>query len=249
MEATFKDHFSKQSDLYAKYRPDYPKAMYEFIFSHVRERKLAWDCGTGNGQVAAALAEYFERVIATDPSAKQIEQATHHESIDYRIEPAERTSLPDNSVDFVAVAQALHWFDFDKFYTEVRRVANSKAVIAVWTYNLLKVNPEIDRIINHFYTNIVGPYWPKERRWVDEQYETIPFPFDEFKAPEFFIDKKYNLEDFFGYLRTWSSVQQFIKKNGHDPIDEIKNDLTAIWGARENELPVQWPVYIRIGRL
>ncbi|MBX7151769.1 class I SAM-dependent methyltransferase [bacterium] len=249
MEATFKDHFSKQSDLYAKFRPDYPKAMYEFILSHVQGRELAWDCGTGNGQVAAALVEYFDRVIATDPSAKQIEKAFHHDKIEYRIEPAEQTSLQNGTVDFVAVAQALHWFDFDQFYSEVRRVAKSKAIVAVWTYDLLKVNAEIDQIINHFYTEVVGSYWPKERRWVDEQYKTIPFPIDEFKAPEFFIDKFFNFEDFLGYLHTWSSVQQYIKINGQDPVDEIKHDLLTAWGNPGKEIPVRWPVYVRIGRV
>jgi hypothetical protein len=35
-----KDLFSKQSDLYARYRPTYPRELYDYILSFVKEKTL-----------------------------------------------------------------------------------------------------------------------------------------------------------------------------------------------------------------
>ena len=118
-----KDNFLKQSATYSKYRPDYPKELYEFISSNVKKKQAAWDCGTGNGQAAKELAKIFEKVFATDISQQQIENAGQRENIFYSVEPAEQTTFSHNSFDLVTVAQALHWLRVDDFYTQVKRVA------------------------------------------------------------------------------------------------------------------------------
>ena len=119
-----KDNFSRQSDIYAKYRPAYPQQLYDFIFQHVAGKQAAWDCATGNGQAAKELAKVFDKVYATDISQKQIENAVQQPNIFYSVQPAEQTNFPNNSFDLITVAQALHWFRFDDFYAEVKRVAN-----------------------------------------------------------------------------------------------------------------------------
>src|SRR5205823_14795537 len=115
---------------YRRFRPTYPPRLFEVLADWSPALRLAWDCGTGNGQAALALAEWFERVIATDRSPEQIAQATPHPGIDYRVAPAEDSGLADSSVDLVTVAQAVHWFDLHRFYAEVRRVARPRALIA-----------------------------------------------------------------------------------------------------------------------
>ena len=110
-----KDLFSAQSKEYASSRPTYPRALFEFIVGLVDEKNLAWDCATGNGQAALVLTDYFKQVIASDISARQLENARQESNIKYQIFRAEDTPLKDNSVDLITIAQALHWFDLDRF--------------------------------------------------------------------------------------------------------------------------------------
>src|ERR1700755_911146 len=194
-----KDLFSSQSKEYASFRPTYPKDLYDFILNHIKEKSIAWDCGCGNGQVAHDLSTHFEKVFATDLSAKQIENTVPGKNIIYSVSCAEQTSFADSIFDLITVGQAIHWFYFEKFYGEVKRVGKPDALLAVWGYSLLSINPEIDKIIQHFYTQVIGPYWDKERKLVDEQYKTIPFPFEEIKTPPFEFSFEWSLEYFQGY--------------------------------------------------
>ncbi|NUO78462.1 class I SAM-dependent methyltransferase [candidate division KSB1 bacterium] len=246
---SFKDHFSTQATDYAQYRPNYPEALFAYLATLVPEHKLAWDCGTGNGQAALSLAPHFEKISATDPSAKQIANATPHAKINYHIAPAERTEIPPHSVDLITVAQALHWFDFEKFYAEVGRVLKPNGVLAVWCYTLLESEPQIDAILNEFYFDIVGRYWPPERKLLENNYRDIPFPFEQITTPRFYMEQEWRLDDLFGYLGTWSSVQRFIAQHGEDPREQIRARLREAWGEVAEPRRIKWPLHLKIGRL
>jgi len=239
-----KDLFSNHANQYAAFRPTYPKELYDFVFKHVKEFESAWDAGTGNGQVARDLSKRFNKVIATDISAKQIEKAYQAENIFYSI-ASEATSFQENTFDLICVAQAIHWFDREKFYAEVKRVAKLDALIAVWGYSLLSVSPEIDFHIKDFYVNIVGPYWDKERKLIDEQYETIAFPFQEIKTPEFSFSFQWTLNELQGYLETWSSVQKIIRENNYNPVEEFIQRIAPFW--KSAVMTIQFPLFMRIG--
>ncbi len=247
--SSFKDHFSTQSSDYSKYRPDYPQELYDFILSEVKECKTAWDCGTGNGQAAIVLSRYFEKVYATDPSAEQIKNATQKSNIEYRVASAENSTLPDKSVDLITVAQALHWFDFTKFFAEVKRVAKPDAIIAVWSYELCKVDEEIDKVFMHFYHGILENYWAPERKHVENAYSSIPFPFTEVKENVFYMKKQWNLHDFMGYLSTWSAVQKYIKTNGTNPLELVVKDFEKAWINPSAVKEVSFPVTVKTGRI
>jgi ubiquinone/menaquinone biosynthesis C-methylase UbiE len=250
----FKDLFSSNSKEYASSRPKYPKSLFEFLVGLVKYRNLAWDCATGNGQAAVFLSEYFERVIASDASEEQIENAQHRKNILYEVFPAERTNLADSSVDLITIAQALHWFDLDEFYKEAKRVlrkdGNDGGVIAAWCYGLHSVSPEIDNITHVLYEDILGSYWPKERKIVENKYEDIPFPFQEIQTPVFQIELDWSLPELVGYVYTWSSVQKFIEKNNSDPVKQVYDSLAAAWGDKNSwhKRKVVWPIYMRVGR-
>jgi SAM-dependent methyltransferase len=246
---TFKDHFSTQATVYAKYRPHYPAALFEYLASLVLEHELAWDCATGNGQAALGLTPYFERIIATDASVNQIANAIRHEKITYAVAPAERAEIASHSVDLIVVAQALHWFDFEKFYVEVRRVLKPEGILAASCYNFLRINPEIDFIHHRYYRDIVGLYWPPERKWVEDNYQSIPFPFDEIETPVFYMEAFWDLLDLLGYLGTWSATQRFIEAKGIDPFKLIRADLENAWGDPEMKRRIQWPLAVRVGKL
>jgi len=245
----FKDHFSGHADDYARYRPNYPAALFEFLAQSVPERELAWDAGTGNGQAALGLTPYFDRIIATDPSAEQVRHAPPHDKIHYFVAPAERTDIPSHTVNLVTVAQALHWFRFEPFFAEVRRVLKPDGLLAAWCYGLSRINPAVDRIVHHYYRNVVGPCWPPERRYIDEKYQTVPFPMVELPAPEFTMKEEWDLNDFIGYLRTWSATREFQRKNEEDPLRMVHRALARAWGEPEARLAVRWPLYLRLGRV
>jgi hypothetical protein len=245
---TFKDHFSPQADRYTRYRPGYPRELFQFLASLPASIARAWDCGTGNGQAAVALADYFTQVEATDPSARQIAHAIPHARVTYQVAPAEQCPLTDDSVDLVTVAQALHWFDLDRFYSEVRRVGRARSVIAAWTYGLATITPKIDAVVLRLYSDVLGTYWPPERRLVEQRYATIPFPFAEIESPQFAMAATWNLDDLLGYLSTWSSAQKYLEAHGVDSIEEVRAPLAEAWGT-EHERTVHWPLYLRVGRI
>ncbi|HYO92852.1 MAG TPA: class I SAM-dependent methyltransferase [Pyrinomonadaceae bacterium] len=243
----FKDYFSTHSTAYAKYRPRYPQSLFEYLSAVAPHHERAWDCATGNGQAALGLTPFFRQVIATDASQSQIENAQQHERITYRVATAEQTDIEAASVDLVTVAQALHWFDLEAFYTEVRRVLKASGVLAVWAYNLLEIEPEIDAKINAFYAETVGPYWPPERRLIEGGYRSIAFPFRELHPPPMQMEERWNLHDLAGYLQTWSATKRFLEARGFDPVTGLTDELISIWGAPEQERTVRWPLNVRIG--
>ena len=246
---SFADHFSGVSAAYTAFRPRYPDVLFDFLAREAPARDTAWDAGTGSGQAAVALARHFDHIIATDASSSQIDHATPHARVTYRVAPAETSGLDDQSVDLVAVAQAVHWFDRERFWNEVRRVSRPGGIVAVWTYVLFEIAPEIDAIVRRFYSGIVGPFWPPERRLTEERYNNIEFPFAEFAAPSFVIEQPMTLDDIAGYIRTWSATRAFVRYHGQDPVDGLVSELTRSWRVPQQSRVARWPVAMRIGRV
>lgn len=245
----FKDHFSGVSSTYATFRPNYPPELFNWLANLVPDRTLAWDCATGSGQAAIGLAKHFPRVIATDASAAQIASAEPHAGVEYRVASAEKSGLADGCADLVTVAQGLHWFDVDRFYAEARRVLKPDGLLAAWTYGIHTIeNETIDRLTQHFYHAIVGPYWPPERKLVETGYRTLPFPFEENPAPAFRMEAHWSLPQLAGYLRSWSATSRYITENGDDPIEALEQALLPLWGDPGTLRKITWPLSIRAGR-
>jgi ubiquinone/menaquinone biosynthesis C-methylase UbiE len=243
-----KDNFSARSANYAKYRPTYPDTFFEYLKTLQTNFDNCWDCGTGNGQVAVKLAAQFKNVYATDISQSQLDNAKKLPNIFYSLEAAEKTNFPNNFFDLVIVAQAVHWFNFNRFYAEVTRTAKNNALIVIIGYGLLNINQPVDAIINNFYKNIIGSYWDKERKYIDENYLTIPFPFRQIKTPAFQNQYSWTFEQLLGYISTWSAVQHYIKSKNQNPIDLMYTDLKQAWGQAETH-KVNFPLLLRVGRI
>ena len=244
-----KDNFSKHSDTYANFRPTYPYKLGKWLASQCSATNTVWDCATGNGQMATVLADHFNKVIATDLSANQIAHATPAANIEYRCEPAHQSSLSDHSVDAVVIAQAIHWFDFEAFYREVRRVVRPGGIIAAVGYGLLEpAHPAVLNAMLHFYSLTVGPYWDPERHYIDEEYTTIPFPFEEIPFEEQYMTYHWDKSTLLGFLRSWSAVQHYINKNGNDPVDLFEQELDMVWPDTET-VPMIFKIIGRIGRV
>ncbi len=245
----FKDHFSERPGSYLRHRPRYPEELYRHLAERAPSRRRAWDCATGNGQAAVGLAAHFERVVATDASLAQLAHRRPHPRVRYHAAAAERAGIAADSCDLVTVAQALHWLERDLFYAEARRVARPGAKIAAWTYGLLSLGPPLDEAIERFFAWTVGPYWPPERRWVDEGYATLPFPFERLPAPTLAIEAEWGLAELLGYLGTWSAVRAYRGRNGRDPVAEVAPELERAWGAPERRRRVRWALHLLVGRL
>ena len=243
-----KDLFSSQSDQYLKYRPDYPKEFFEYLNSLVPKKKCAWDCGTGNGQVASVLSKNFDYVFGTDISSEQIRNSVKKDNIFYSVQPAEKTNFSDTIFDVIVVAQAIHWFDFDRFYEEVRRTSKKNAIICVVGYARLQVSPEIDPFVTDFYESTIGKYWAPERKYIDHNYKTIPFPFSEIETPTFENRLTWSLDHFIGYINTWSAVKEFIRQNGYNPVDQLREKIKMFWNIGESK-KVCFPILLRVGSI
>ncbi|EAY28047.1 class I SAM-dependent methyltransferase [Microscilla marina] len=251
----FKDNFSKQASIYAKYRPSYPEGLYDFLLQQVPNKTQAWDCATGNGQVAKALASHFDQVMATDASKAQIDHAVQMPNIHYHVATAEDSGLANDSVDFIAVGQAAHWFRMERFYEEVQRVARPGAMLALWGYGLGYFEAQIanasalNTLIRHFYTQVVGKYWDAERKHIDNAYESIVFPYEPIATPDFKMKLNWSLDDLLGYLKTWSSVQKYIVQNGVNPVETLRPELTKVWGEEVRQRTITWDIYLKFGKV
>ena len=243
-----KDNFSEQSGSYARYRPVYPRALYDWLFSKLSSFERAWDVGTGNGQVALELAEKFDVVLATDVSEPQLKKAPQRENILYRVSRAEQTDLPSEFFDLITVAQALHWFDFGPFFQEVQRVAKPGAWFAAWGYTLAELEDDIDPIIREFYFDTTGPYWDPERGHIDNQLADVPFPFELIETPEFAFELDWELKHIEGFINSWSAVQHYKKKKGTDPVPEFIEKLKPHWPSGKSRR-IRFPIFLKMGQL
>jgi len=244
---TFKDYFSSSAAEYATFRPRYPAALFDFVASLPAARHTAWDCATGSGQAAVPLANHFERVVATYASPEQIAHATPHARVSYAVALADASGLEAASVDLVTVAQALHWFPLDRFFAEVRRVLTPGGALAVWCYTRPQLSGAIDDVVERYYSETCRPYWSPERRLVDDGYRTVGMPFDDVPAPPLDIEVQLTLDQFAGYLRTWSATRNLAAAIGRDPVIAVRDELRAHWGADASTHLVRWPIHVRAG--
>ncbi len=245
---TFKDHFSGHAADYRRFRPAYPPQLFAFLAEVTPNRELAWDCGTGNGQAAVALAEHFQKVFATDASAEQLNNAEANPRVEYVVAPAERSPLPDGSASIVTVAQAFHWFDFERFFAEVRRVLQPGGMLAVWSVDTRLGNDAIDEILGAVIEE-VAPYWPPERAHVDDRYRNIPFPFAEIPTPSFVMNQEWDLQQIIGYINTWSATKQFVEASRVSPLERYGPQLAAAWGDPLQRRTFHWDLTVRVGRV
>jgi SAM-dependent methyltransferase len=242
------DHFSSVASAYATFRPRYPSALFSYISSIAQNHRRAWDCGAGSGQATADLAEYFGEVVATDVSAKQIASAQPHTRVRWIVAPAESTPIASESVDVIAVAQALHWFDHDRFYAEVRRVAAPGAAIAAWTYGAPRMDGGVGQALDHLMFETLGTYWPPERRHIVSGYDTIPFPFPRIAAPALALEEVWPLERVAGYARSWSATVQYRAAHDDDPVESFEREAREAW-ADGAPRAIVWPLTVVAGRV
>jgi len=245
------DHFSGHAAAYAAHRPSYPPELVDRLADLAPGRALAWDCGCGNGQLSVPLAERFARVIASDASATQLIRARRHPRVGYARFLAERPGLAPatgaRGFDLVVAAQAAHWFDLEAWFEPVRRVTRRGALVALASYDRMRVDDRVDAVVERFYTGALAPYWPERRRHVEDRYASLPFPFQELPAPELELRERWSMQQLADYVETWSSARALERAAGRGPIESFRRELREAWG-RAPESEVRWPLALRLGR-
>jgi len=219
--------------------------LFSFLADSCHEHDFAWDCATGNGQAARSVAPFFENVLATDASAEQIGSAEAHPGIEFRVAPAEASGIDANSVDLITVAQALHWFDIERFFAEVNRVLKPGGVLAVWAYERCHVTPECNEVVENIFAEVES-FWPPEREIVDGKYCDITLPVPEMPVDSFDMQVNWTADEMLNYMRTWSATQRYMQANGSDPLAPYEQQLRARWGEGRRDL--RWPLTLKAGR-
>jgi SAM-dependent methyltransferase len=246
---TFKDHFSGHAPAYATFRPRYPAALVDALAQASPAHGLALDVGCGSGQLTGLLAARFARVIGTDASAEQLARAEPAARVEYRCAPAEASGLSDASVDCLVAAQAAHWFEPSAFHAECRRVVRPGGLVALVSYGLLFVRPDLDGLLTRFALEDLADFWPPERRFVDDGYASLPFPFPAVAMPELSMRASWNLDGLLGYVRTWSAVQRALQEGRGDLLEAFEAAFAHAWGDPAMVRELEWPLAIRAGRL
>ncbi|MBL7777000.1 MAG: class I SAM-dependent methyltransferase [Chitinophagales bacterium] len=244
----FQDHFSTQSDIYRQARPTYPDELFAYLNSLCKNHDCCWDVGTGNGQAAVSLAKYFKKVIATDPSAEQINNAMATNGVEYRVASAEQSGLPDESVDLITAATAAHWFNHELFYPEALRVARPNCTLALWTYSSASITPEINELMEWFMYTYLYDYWPDGRWYVRQQYSTLPFPFQKITSPDFYCNINWSKQQWLAYVCSWSAYTRHRQQTGADALQVLLPRLNELWDNTEVK-SVRWPLHLLCARL
>jgi SAM-dependent methyltransferase len=240
--------FDDKADLYASARPMYPKELFEFIASLVQPHSSAWDCATGNGQAAIGLAKYFSRVEATDISQEQIDNAFQGQNIQYSVQPSESTRFVDDQFDLVNVAQALHWFDYEKYWNEVARVLKPAGVFVAFSYVWPNINRDIDQIVEDYIKKVIEPYWAPNNRLVWDSYRSLELPFKTIPCPNIDLENHWDLVQFLNYIHTWSATRRCMSDIGNGFFEEARGALQSAWGESEEKRLVRQPLTIIAGR-
>lgn len=236
--------FNTESHKYFQYRPRYPKQLYEFISSVCKSNEMVWDSACGNGQVAVDISEYFSIVEASDIHENQLNNSFEKDNVHYSLQNSEATNYPDNFFDAVCVAQALHWFNLEAFFYEVKRVLKKEGVFFCWGYSFFKVEDEIDQIINEYLLKEIEPFWSEHNKLLHNEYVNINFPFEKIETPKLEMKENWQLAQLLEYLSTWSAIKLYNKKKSINILDELEMQLSNYWEKNElKEIKMDFFVY------
>lgn len=239
--------FGAQADAYASFRPDYPQSLFMWLAAQCPEHARALDIACGNGQASYPLREHFKLVLACDASLEQLQAGADQPGLQRFVADAQTQPLPSHSLDLIVAAQALHWFATPAFFSEIRRLLKPGGLFCAWCYSLMRIDAELDALIDHFYWHTLGDYWPKGRASVDAGYRDIDNPLNPVTPPASAIEANWSLEQLLGYLHTWSAVQRYAQQNGTNPVLQLQPKLRLAWGDANQPRFVRWPLHFLAG--
>lgn len=164
--------FNNRAENYRKYRPCYPEGLYTYLREHagLAIDDIIADLGSGTGLLSLLFIDQGHEVFGIEPNNAMREAAEEYlagkENFHCLDGRAENVPLQDNSVDFVVVGQAFHWFDPQATKKEVQRIMKpGKQVALIWNNRSIELNEfhrDYEQLLEHFGTD----YAQVSRRWV-----------------------------------------------------------------------------------
>jgi SAM-dependent methyltransferase len=240
--------FAENSENYAQARPQYPKALFEYLNAVCNEHDEAWDGACGNGQAAVGLVDYFKKVQATDINEGQIVHAIQHPKVNYSVQAAEETNFDKNQFDLVCIAQALHWFDQDLFWPEVERVLKPKGIFAAWGYSWFSIEDGIDACISEKLLKVLEPYWAEQNKTLWHGYRDVHFPFNQMETPAIEMNLRWDIDQLFAYLQSWSATRRCMSDQGNKFLVKAYESVKSEWGDADKKKKVSMDFNLYIGR-
>lgn len=240
--------FNDKAELYQSSRPIYPQEIYRYLANLCPLNELAWDSACGNGQAAIGLIKEFDRVYATDVSKEQINNAKPHPNIAYEVSPSEKVNLTDESCDLICVAQALHWFDCNLFWHEAQRVLKPNGIFCAFGYNWASVSTEIDLMIDSSFMKIIEPFWSQQNKLLWNHYKDIAIPFEKIDSPSFTMEVKWDLNEYFNYLHTFSATRRCMDSIGNEFFNNAYEEVSNLWGKSEKSNKIAFDFVFYAGR-
>ncbi|KAL8615345.1 hypothetical protein ACOMHN_023065 [Nucella lapillus] len=250
------------AEYYLKYRPTYGRDVFDTIVGFCKETSsadfsLAIDVGCGSGQSSLPLTSYFQKVIGVDVSEPQISKApTHIPNLSFRVGTAEDLSFAaDGSAGLVTAAQAMHWTNTERFYSEVQRVLRPGGAFVAYGYGMPALDePKANEAIDYLYTDILGPYWSDGRNQVEQHYHSFTLPFPGWRRKDSLkIERQWALDELIGYLCSWSAYQTYLREHPLDgTMAGLRHRLQELYQAggglgSQRDLHVSWPVFMLLG--
>jgi len=157
--------FSNRVENYVNYRPGYPPELITTLQAECQlaTASLVADIGSGTGILSQLFLKHGNTVYAVEPNqamrAAGERRLSHYPGFHSIAGRAEATTLPDQSVDFVVVGQAFHWFDRLAARAEFSRILKPEGwLMLVWNSRAIEATPFMqvyEQLLQRFATDYV----------------------------------------------------------------------------------------------
>jgi len=188
--------FSDRVDSYVRYRPGYPASILDLLRERcgfTRRSRVA-DIGFGTGIFTRMLLDNGNTVFGIEPNQEMREAGekllTEFSNFRSLSGTAEKTTLQDQSVDFVTAAQAAHWFDRDAARREFARILKPGGwVVLIWNERLTEGTPflvEYEALLLKHGTDYAEVRHERTTDMIDEFFAPSPFESAVFRTQQIF---------------------------------------------------------------
>lgn len=131
--------FDETVEDYLKYRPSYPEEVYSLLVKqfHLTPEKIIADVGSGTGFLSELFLKHGHSLYGVEPNQAMRKGAEKYLVANHNFHSinghAENTTLTNESIDWIIVGTAFHWFDVKKTKIEFKRILKSPGFcLLVW---------------------------------------------------------------------------------------------------------------------
>lgn len=239
------ERFSDRVEYYVKYRPNYPKAIIEFLEAEygIEPSFEVADIGSGVGHSATLFTDYGCYVYGIEPNAEMyhtlIDRMKRVPNFSARMKTAANTDLDHSSVDMVVCGQAFHWFNERSAKTEFSRILKDDGLVILMWNSLPEDDPFCEA-----YTDIVANYSIGYEEVVQQsKTDKISYLYDSHEKTEFDNPHIYDLEGMKGRYMS-SSYALLPEMSGYeDAMEALENVFDEFEVDGQIEFPYTCHVY------